>query len=518
MLHKLFVFVSLLAPSVAADVELPALFSDGMVLQREMDIPVWGRARVGEHITVRLGEESQQTIADRSGCWSIVLAPLPAGGPHVLDVRGENQIRIKDVLVGEVWLGSGQSNMVMEVNDCLGYQEEAARCNGLQVRVFREGSGPSSEPNWKGKGSWVRTSPRTVGDFSAVLFYFGRRVHEELGVPVGLIDSSVGGTPIQSWTRREAQFQCEALAKFVREENLSYKRIDPKRKQEGFERRLAIWRKEAERAQAAGLPPPGNPPKNKVELWMRQGGVGGLYNGKIAPLVPYAIRGVAWYQGEANTRRVWAHNTQVHQALLYQAHLELLVRDWRAQWNRDDLPFVWVQLPGFNDGRDDTDWPTVREGMRRALALPNTGMVIAIDQGESNDIHPPEKREISRRLAMWALGEVYGHKGATSGPLYSSHVLRGSTMIVRFTHVNRGLKEPEGGVLEGFELAAADGSWHSAQARIERNTVVVTAASLRQPVAVRYAWANDPDVSLFDGMGLPASPFTTGSLDSSLKR
>lgn len=293
-----------LAPLACADVELPALFSDGMVLQREMDIPVWGRAAAGESVRVRLGEDVRTTVADDRGEWSLTLAPLPAGGPHVLRVSGNNQIEIEDVLVGEVWLGAGQSNMVMHARHCVGYEEEAARSDRPRIRMFHEDSGPASTRQWQGAGSWVRTSPESMGGFSAVLFYFGRNLEEELDVPIGLIDSSISGTPIQAWTSRAAQFGCEALAESVADEDEWYNKFDPEQEQVAHLRRLAKWRKLVDEERAAGKEGDRREPQNQTELHMRQGGVGGLFQGKIAPLAPYALRGVIWYQGEQNVRRV----------------------------------------------------------------------------------------------------------------------------------------------------------------------------------------------------------------------
>ena len=502
-------FLLALAPLASADVELPALFSDGMVLQRDADIPVWGRASAGEAIRVELGEDVRTTTANDQGEWRLTLAPLPAGGPHELRVSGDNQIEIEDVLVGEVWLGAGQSNMVMHAQHCVGYEEEAARSDRPRIRMFHEDSGPASTRQWQGAGRWVKTSPETFGEFSAVLFYFGRHLEEELDVPIGLIDSSISGTPIQAWTSRDAQFGCEALAESVADEDEWYNKFDPDKEKVAHLRRLAKWQKLVEEEQASGKVTNRREPQDQTELHMRQGGVGGLFQGKIAPLVPYALRGVVWYQGEQNVRRVWGRTYSVPQPVLYRRHLELLVSDWRDQWSSPELPFAWVQLPNFGDGREGCDWPTLRDSQRRALSLPGTGMAITIDQGERTNIHPYEKREVSRRLALWALGKVYGRPGPTSGPLYASHEVNSGKLIVHFSHVDGGLQSPKKGPLKSFEIAGADGVWHPAKAWIAGDAVLLHASEVPVPVHARYAWANDPRVTLFDGAGLPASPFTT---------
>jgi sialate O-acetylesterase len=314
---------------------------------------------------------------------------------------------------------------------------------------------------------------------------------------VGLINSSVGGTPIESWIAPEVQQAAPELRAFFDGAATAAPTVAPEEARKKYEADLARWEAATKAAKAKKAKAPRKPQDPAVTM-ARKGNVGGLFNGKIAPLIPYAIRGALWYQGEANSTPP--------KAPFYEAQLRLLVTDWRARWG-EELPFAWVQLPNF--GGPGRDWPTVREAMLRATSLPKTGMAITIDIGEEKDIHPKNKQEVGRRLSLWALGTVYGRVvPATSGPLTAGHHVSGREIIVRFTHTHGGLVA-RGGPLQGFVLAGRDGQWRPAQARIEGDKVIVSSPEVIQPVAVRYAWENFPTCNLFNGAGLPASPFRT---------
>jgi sialate O-acetylesterase len=350
-------------------------------------------------------------------------------------------------------------------------------------------------PQADAKGTWSVCSLENVAGFSAALYFFGRELHRELDVPVGLINSSVGGTPIESWIAADAQAEIPELQETYTAEAKAYAEFDEANAIAQHEAALARWKERAAKDKAEGKPVPRRP-VNALDQRNRRGGPGGLFNGKIAPLVLYAIRGVVWYQGEANSRP--------GKGELYQYQLPLLVKNWRARWG-EELPFAWVQLPNFE--RDGEGWMLVREAMLKTLSLPRTGMAITIDIGEPKDIHPKNKQEVGRRLALWALGEVYGKTGiATSGPLPLSHELRGSEIIVSFKHADGGLKA-RGDTLIGFEIAGEDRKWKSASARIEGGTVIVSHPDIPKPIAVRYAWAANPVCNLYNGQDLPASPF-----------
>jgi sialate O-acetylesterase len=483
-------------PTARADVKLPALISDHMVLQAGVSVPIWGWAEAGEEVAVTLGETQVLARTGADGKWKATLPPLKAGGPHTLIVKGKNEKQIEDVLVGEVWLGSGQSNMAMTVNRALDFEAEAAKAAFPQIRMFTVTSGASPAAQEDCTGAWTVCSPEALARFSATAYFFGRELHQKLKTPVGLINSSVGGTPIESWISPDAQERSPELKAALAAAQQAEANFDPAAAKAKYERDLAAWQAAAKAAQAAGKKA-GKKPQDPLATKARRGNVGGLYNGKIAPLVPYAIRGVIWYQGEANT--------MPGKAEFYQYQLPLLVQDWRARWGQE-LPFAWVQLPNFKGaGRD---WPTVREAMLNTLALPKTGMAITIDVGEENDIHPKNKQAVGHRLALWALGTVYGQSGATSGPLPAGSRRSDKGLELSFKHADGGLVA-KSGELRGFEIAGADGAWKPAQAAIVGDKVLVSSREVSAPTQARYAWTNFPDCNLFNGAGLPASPFRT---------
>lgn len=434
-------------PGSSADVRLPALFADHMVLQQGSAAEVWGWADPHEVVTVSIAGQKQAAKAGSDGKWRIQLHRLKPGGPHTLTIVGKNTVVISDVLIGEVWLGSGQSNMAMKVREVRNFEHERTNSNLPQIRVFKVESGGATNALEDCTGHWQACSPETVGEFSATLFLFGREIHQALGLPVGLINSSVGATPIEAWTSPEAQ-------------------------------------------------------RASVELkphFTSYQGIGELFNGKIAPLAPYTIRGAIWYQGEANANsEVGAH--------FYEYQLPLLIKDWRARWGYD-FPFAWAQLPNY--GSRSNGWCLVRDGQLKSLKVPHTGMAITVDIGETGNIHPKNKQEVGRRLSLWALGDVYGKKvAATSGPIPDGDKIRGKEIVVAFKHTEGGLIA-HGGDLRGFEVAGADKQWKAAQARIDGRRVIVSSSDVPAPVALRYAWRDNPDCTLYNDAGLPASPFRT---------
>jgi sialate O-acetylesterase len=463
----------LLGPLVtlhAADLKIAAVFSDHMVLQRDKPVPVWGWADAGENITIEFAGRKKSTIADDTGKWQVKLDPMAASAESrpltVQSGKPERKLQVQDVLVGEVWLGSGQSNMAMRVSGAQNYKSEQATANLPLIRAFNEASKASAKVPADASGKWVVCSPDTVGTFSATLYFFGRELQRELNVPVGLINSSVGGTPIESWIAAGVQ--------------------QPK------------WKKAANSKPKAPAPRPAGNQGNRATAAERKNDSGGLFNGKIAPLIPYALRGVLWYQGEANTHP--------GKGAFYQDQLPLLVTDWRKRWG-EELPFAWVQLPNYN--RPGEGWSLVREAMLKTLRLPKTGMAITVDIGDANNIHPKNKQEVGRRLSLWALGSVYVRKvPAISGPLPAGHEIKGNKIIVTFKHTENGLLAKDG-ELTGFVIAGEDKQWKPAQATIDGDKVIVSSNEVASPVAVRYAWASVAICNLFNGAGLPASPFRT---------
>lgn len=484
----------------AAEFRLATIFTHHAVLQRDAKVPIWGWADVGEKVTVGFAGQTKTATSDATGKWMVKLDPLKASvEPRTLTVtaaHSTSKIVINDILVGEVWLGSGQSNMAFPVSRADGFEKEKRAVNMPVVRMFKEESGPSGTPRADSKGTWTVCTPETVGAFSATLFFFGREIHKSLGVPVGLINSSVGGTPIERWIAPEAQRATPALSSFFK--SLDQSAPDPSLVAEDkFDEALARWKEAAKKAREENQPVPSKPRKRSIQE-ADKGNLGSLFNGKIAPLIPYRIRGAIWYQGEANAKGAKSH--------FYQYQLPLLVKDWRARWGYD-FPFAWAQLPNF--GADAADWPTVREAMLKTLALPKTGMGINIDIGEEKNIHPKNKQEVGRRLSLWALGTVYKQRVAsTSGPLPAGNKVRGSEVVLSFSHTDGGLIAKDG-KLKGFVIAGADKQWQPATARIAGDKVIVSSPDVMQPVAVRYAWENFPTCNLYNGAVLPASPFRT---------
>ncbi len=491
-------FLAVLLPA-RADVSLPTLFSDHMVLQRDAEVPVWGWAETGEEVSVSLAGQTKTTKAGADGKWRVKLDKLSVAEPVTLTVKGKNEIAVADVLVGEVWLCSGQSNMGFAVQQAENFAQEKAAANYPKLRMFIVTSGAATQPQEKCNGKWIVCTPESVGGFSATAYFFGRELHAKLGAPVGLIHSSVGGTPIEAWTSLDAQKDVPEVQPIFESWSRRIATWDPAKARADYETKNAAYTALAEKAKADGKPVP-RKPVLPVEPSIDGHRPANLFNGKIAPLIPYAIKGAVWYQGESNSGSPAA-------GLAYRKQLPLLIADWRARWGQGDFPFGWVQLPDFVNGSSD-GWCLVREAMLQTLRLPHTGMAVTLGLGEKHNVHPVKKQEVGRRLSLWALGEVYGQKGATSGPLYAGHKITGSDVTIIFTHADGGLTA-KGGELKGFVVAGDDREWKPALTKIDGDKIIVSTPDGANAAAVRYAWASDPEWSLTNVAGLPASPFRT---------
>ena len=449
--------------TLQAEVRLPAVFSDHMVLQRSNVAPVWGWAEPGEKVTVQFAGQTKNAIAGDKGKWLVRINAIgDTKFVGELKVSGKNTVIVKDVLVGEVWVASGQSNMAMTVGRCLNAAQEAAAAKYPQIRMFISKRNAQLKPQDDLEGSWVVCSPETVKSFSGTAYFFGRTLHNKLKVPVGILHSSWGGTAIEAWTSIDVQENSDKLGSV-----------------------LDKW-------------------KNKTAA--NQNRPANLFNGMIHPLIPYGIRGGIWYQGERNSKTVEG-------AKLYAHQLDLMINDWRRRWGQGDFPFLWVQLPNFKKRSDDPNavsvWAHTRESMAKALRLPNTGMATTIDIGEARDIHPKNKQDVGRRLAWWALAEFYRQDILASGPMYAGHEVLGVNVVVRFKYA-KGLQAKEGRVISGFALAGVDKKFHWAIGKVLGDGAVeVSSDAVQKPVAVRYGWADNPDVNLVNGEGLPATPFRT---------
>jgi sialate O-acetylesterase len=439
----------------SAAVKLPAVIGDNMVLQRGQAVPIWGWADKGEEVTVSIAGQTHTTKAGDDGRWKVTLDKLNVGQPleMIVKVASGNAITLKNILVGDVWVCSGQSNMEMGISQCNNAKEEIAAADYPPIRLFMVPNVKAAQPVDDVKGTWKPCTPQNVvadgwGGFSAAAYYFGRRLHKELNVPVGLIDTTWSGTPAQLWTSRKALEANPALKPLAR------------------------------------------------------GEASCLYNGMIAPLVPYAIRGAIWYQGESNAS----------QAFLYRTLFPAMIANWRADWGQGDFPFGFVQLAPFRyNGKNPANWAELCEAQRMTLdTSPNTGMAVTVDIGDVKDIHPKNKQEVGRRLALWALAKVYGKTELVySGPIYKSMAIDGDKILLRFDHVGGGLIASDGKRLSEFTIAGEDQKFLPAAAKIDGETIVVHSDQVAKPVAVRFAWHDDTTPNLANKEGLPASPFRT---------
>jgi sialate O-acetylesterase len=489
-----------LATAVRAEVKPSTLFSDHMVLQSGMSVPVWGAADAGEKVTVTLNGQTKSAVTGADGKWMVRLANLKAGGPFEMTIAGKNSITVKDVLVGEVWLGSGQSNMQFTVSKAhasyagmLDEEKEIAAANYPQVRMFTVKPLKSYDPQAEVPGEWQVCTPAVVGDWSAVGYLFGRDLNQALKVPVGIVLSAYGASTAEAWVPRAALAADPRLKpmldKFDARE--SYFKEHPGATDEG----------------APGAPQtlnarPGKPgPLRDPSQDQHQPTV--LFNAMINPILPYAIRGAIWYQGES----IVGGRDGV---TLYPHVMETLVTQWRKLWGEGDFPFYAVQLAALKNTSNN---PMVREAQAKILSVPKTGLAITIDIGDPTNVHPKNKEPLGQRLTDIALANVYGKKMEFEGPMYASMKVDGSAVRVKFTHAG-GLMAKDG-PLKWFQIAGADEKYVDADAKIEGDSVVVSSAIVPAPVAVRYAWDNYPEgANLYNAAGLPAAPFRTDNWDA----
>jgi sialate O-acetylesterase len=493
--------------------EIAGIFGDSMVLQQGRPIPIWGNASAGERIKVQLAQQEKSNLADASGRWRIVLEPMLAGGPYELVISGRDESRtFKDVWLGEVWVCSGQSNMDMTVAredrywcGVVNEEAEVAAANWPAIRVFDVPFRTSDKPLEDVKGRWEICSPETVGHFSAAAYFFAREIHKKLNVPVGLITTAYGASTAEAWTSREA-LEAEPDLHFLLEEYArKCQEFDSGAAQKKYEEDLNAWNEAVKQAEAAGQKPPRKPaaPKNPH---LDQHSPCVLFNAMVSPLIPFAIRGALWYQGESN----------IPTAGVYDRIMEALIRDWRGRWGQGDFPFLYVQLAGY--GKPPTQpcqgggTTRVREAQAKNRILPAVAMVSAVDIGESNNIHPKNKQEVGRRLALAARALAYGEKVEYSGPVFEGMVIEGDCIRLSFRHIGGGLVLKEN-TPSGFAVAGPDRTFVWADARIEGDTVVVCSSQVKEPMAVRYAWDDFPFVSLYSREGLPAVPFRTDTFE-----
>ncbi len=485
-----------------ADVRLPSLLSDGMVLQQGTKVNIWGNAEPGEHVTVTFQGETVSGAAGTDGRWKVGFGPLVPGGPFTLIISGKNTIKLHDILVGEVWVCSGQSNMQMPVSQAMNAQDEIAHADYPMLRLFTVEMAVAGKPQQDVKGYWVSARPDTVREFSAAAYFFGRELVKTLNVPVGLIHSSMGGTPAESWMSHNA-VESDPAFKSILDIESKLLSLYPLTLQD-VEQQFTEWRHSADKAEAEGAPvppPPSLPDDSRRSTWRP----GGLFNGMIMPLTAFTIRGVIWYQGEGNSDR----------PVQYRKLFPALIRDWRRVWGEGDFPFLYVQIANWGANRPELNWPKLREAQLMALKFPNTGMAVTIDIGDGSDIHPKDKQDVGYRLALAAQAIAYGRDVIYSGPLYDGMSVEGDKIRLRFKFAEDHLisKGSPPSALNGFEIAGADQKFFATDAGIEGTTVVVHSEHVEVPVAVRYGWAMNPLCNLYNRAGLPASPFRTDDWD-----
>ncbi|HWB86590.1 MAG TPA: sialate O-acetylesterase [Bryobacteraceae bacterium] len=480
-----------------ADVKPSALFSDHMVLQSGMSVPIWGTASPGEQVTVTLNGQERSAATAENGKWMVRLKNLKAGGPFEMTIAGKNTITVKDVLVGEVWLGSGQSNMAFTVSKARAYYagvnneaEEIAAANYPQIRMFTGRDSKAYEPQTEIQGQWLICNPENVPGFSAVGYFFARDLQREIQKPIGILTLAFGASTAEAWIPREAMAADPLLKPML----------------DNFDAAVKFYRTDpnAPPSQGPAIPQtinarPGPAPKRQRDPVQNQHYPTVLFNGMINPAIPYAIRGVIWYQGES----IVGGDAGV---ALYPHVQATLIKTWRKLWGEGEFPFYIVQLAALQNISNN---PHVREGQAAVLSLPNTGMAVTIDIGDPKNVHPKDKQDLGDRLTRIALAHVYGRKIEYSGPMYESMKIEGNTIHLKFSHLGGGLVA-KGGPLKWFVIAGDDQKFVTADAKIEGNTVVVSSPQVSSPAAVRYAWDNYPEgCNLYNVAGLPAAPFRT---------
>ncbi|HEV3144666.1 MAG TPA: sialate O-acetylesterase [Gemmataceae bacterium] len=493
-----------LAVPAWADVKPHGLFTDNCVLQAGKEVPIWGTAAPGEKITITVKGQQwlNAAVADKDGHWITRLPKMAASNePVTLTIKGNNEVVVKNVLIGEVWICSGQSNMEWPLRASYMAEEHIGASGDPLLRLLTVPHSVQMSPQYNIGGRWSECSPQTVGNFSAVAYFFGRDLRKALNVPVGLIHTSWGGTPAQAWTSKEALGAEAALVHYPADLEKAIKNYDSDKAKEAYQEAVAKWKEAAAKAKTEGKPPPGKPQQSQPPDKSPHA-PSGLYNGMIAPLVPYAIAGAIWYQGESNAG-------QAHE---YRTLFPTMIKDWRKHFGQGDFPFLFVQLPPYkpNDPSDIT-WAELRDAqLQTAKILPKTGMAVITDVGEEKDIHPKKKEPVGSRLALAARAIAYGEQVEYAGPVLEKATFEDGKAILTFTHVGRGLATPGKEELTGFTSCGADRKFHNAKATITgSDTIEVSCSEVTKPVAVRFGWANYPVVNLWNKDGLPASPFRT---------
>lgn len=501
-LRIVFVFCAagLLASKARGDVNLPDVLSSSMVLQGGQAVKIWGTAEPGESVKVSFAGQTQTAQTGADGKWQVSLKPMPASSASgTMTISGKNTITLNDVLVGEVWIASGQSNMEFTLAQSADGEAAVAAAHEPEIRLFNVRRQVAFQHQTGPLGTWQAASPEAVRHFSAVAYYFALELHKALHVPIGVIDSAYGGTEAEAWTPVEYLLASPDLRPCL-ERSKIWDAERPKVKAE-YEQRMQEWTEAARKAEAEGTPPPRRPALPDA---LREARIAAsLYDRMIAPLIPFSLRGVLWYQGESNEAR----------AQQYELLLPTMIKAWRDRWGQGDFAFGIVQLPNYRDVRPepvDEAWSFLREAQRRtAVAVPHGGLIVTIDIGEAHDIHPKNKLEVGKRTARWALVEGYHQKMTPTGPMFRRAKRRGSRLELKFDVAGRGLRIRDGDKLDEFAVAGSDQHWRWAHAEIKgRDRLMVWSPEVPAPEAVRYAFNSNPGhPNLTNDTDIPAAPF-----------
>lgn len=508
LVAPLFLATLLSAPSIHAAVKLPGIFGDHMVLQRNIKLPIWGWAAAGEKVSVQLGgAPALSTTADATGKWRVELPALPAGGPHELSVSGTNTIKVQDILIGEVWVCSGQSNMEFAVNGVINAPKEIAAANLPTIRHIKVPLKPASVPQEDFTSPWQVCSPQTVGGFTAAGYFMARELQKQLGdVPIGLINASWGGTLIEPWTPLIGFAEVPKLQNI--HENVLRTLPESPAYRDHVKKHLAeveAWAAKSKEALAANQQVPVTPlfPEAVKPLTSHQSPTT-LFNAMVNPFVGYPICGAIWYQGESNHV----------EGSIYTEKMKALIGGWRKLWGQGDFPFYYVQIAPFKYGAENPYiLPQFWQAQLAAQSIPNTGMVVTSDIGDVNDIHPRNKQEVGRRLALLALHHTYGKKEVIAyGPTFKSLTQEGGQLRVTFDHADGELSSRDQKTLNSFEIIGEDTDFVPAKAMMEGASVLLSAPEVKKPVAMRFGWHKEAQPNLINGAGLPAVAFQAGQI------
>lgn len=510
------IWFTLPSTQLLADLKLPSFFSNQMVLQRGKPVSIWGWADANTQVDIAFNGNTVSTKSTDEGNWKITLPAMKASrkGMNMVIENGDDRVEIKNILIGEVWFASGQSNMAFKLQNSLDAKADLPKSKNSTIRFFLATNTPAAQPQNNIEGTWNLSSPETSGNFSAVAYYFAKKIHQETGIPVGIIQSCWGGKRSECYTSREAMLSNSHGKKMIAELDRAAKSFDPETAKKKYDAAMANWEKKAAKIRTQNKNKPASErarlprrPQSEKPTYENERNPTVLYNGMIHPFVGYTMRGAIWYQGEANAKAGLAG--------IYQEMFTLMIQDWRERWD-DEFPFYFAQLANFKsvttDPGQQSDWATVQNQQRKTLALAGTGMATINDVGDAKDIHPKNKKTVGLRLARWALNNDYQKPVTVSGPLYKASRVEAEKMIIEFTHTGAGLKTSDGKPLQRFEITGDNQTWHWADAKINNNTIVVSCKEVSKPTAVRYAWAANPaGANLVNSENLPASIFSTSS-------